>query len=64
MDAVSTSCFNTLYTERIYGGSHSMHMNWGWGGLNDGYFSENWKVTVSSGTYNLSKERRAIINLN
>lgn len=63
MDATPT-CFHTVYTEWNGNGSHSMHMNWGWGGDYDGYYSETWIVTKPTVTHNFSKDRKAIINLN
>ena len=36
------------------------HMNWGWGGKNDGYFLDN-NITIPD--YNFSVNRRDIINI-
>lgn len=63
MDATPT-CFHTVYTEWNGNGYHSMHMNWGWGGTNNGYFSETWEIMDGTEKVNYSKDRKAIINLN
>lgn len=63
MDATPT-CFHTVYTEWNGNGSYSMHMNWGWGGTNNGYFSETWEIMDGTEKVNYSKDRKAIINLN
>lgn len=47
---------NPSFTQEYY------HMNWGWGGKNDGYYLDhNPTVTVSGSTYVLSYERQDLI---
>ena len=42
------------------GGQVSFHMNWGWGGRNDGYFT---LTSLIAGGYNLTLEQGAIMNI-
>lgn len=60
MDATPAACLTPVYTECGSSGHYAMHMNWGWGGNQNGYFRENWEVDI----YNFYKERKAIIGLN
>lgn len=64
MDAIPTACFDTIYTEQTESGSYHMYMNWGWGGVDDGYFSEKWQIVSDKGEiWDYSKNRKAVINL-
>ena len=66
MDASPTACFDTVYSEwELRDCSESLHMNWGWGGLNNGFFVyNNWNTILNGSKQDFAVDRKAIVKLN
>ncbi len=65
-DSVEPTCFNNPYSYSKANGSleTTYHMNWGWGGYYDGWYSEDFTLNTSSGSESYSTKRSDIIGIN